>query len=54
MADARRVWTVDDIAARFEEAASTGRRLAGPLSSTYSNCSTLSSGMRTEATEPGA
>ncbi len=27
MAEARRVWTIDDVAARFEEAASTGRRL---------------------------
>lgn len=27
MAETRRVWTVDDVAARFEEAASTGRRL---------------------------
>lgn len=27
MTEARRVWTVDDLAARFEEAASTGRRL---------------------------
>ena len=27
MAETRRVWTVDDLAARFEEAASTGRRL---------------------------
>lgn len=27
MAEARHVWTVDDVAARFEEAATTGRRL---------------------------
>jgi uncharacterized protein DUF6362 len=27
MAEARLVWTVDDVAARFEEAATTGRRL---------------------------
>lgn len=27
MAETQRVWTVDDVAARFEEAASTGRRL---------------------------
>lgn len=27
MADHRTPWTIDDVAARFEEAASTGRRL---------------------------
>ena len=27
MAETRRVWTIDDVAARFEEAATTGRRL---------------------------
>ena len=38
MADRRTPWTIDDVAARFEEAASTGRRLPPVRVQGYFNC----------------
>ena len=38
MANRRTPWTIDDVAARFEEAASTGRRLPPVRVQGYFNC----------------
>ena len=38
MADPRNGWTIENVAARFEEAASTGRRLPPVRVQGYFNC----------------
>ena len=38
MADPRNAWTIEDVAARFEEAASTGRRLPPVRVQGHFNC----------------
>ena len=38
MADRRNAWTIEDVAARFEGAASTGRRLPPVRVQGYFNC----------------
>ncbi len=38
MANPRNGWTIEDVAARFEEAASTGRRLPPVRVQGYFNC----------------
>ena len=38
MADRHTIWTIEDVAARFEEAASTGRRLPPVRVQGYFNC----------------